>query len=186
MTKTLKSILPIIAVFLGLFLGCSTTNAQTIDKLKDQLREVQNLPSGSVFQLKLTEEEATAASAEYLARYTDEIQNIVQQSVGVSLEFSDPQINFEEDKIIISIRGGVGFLKIKASASGKVFWDTTAKTLKVDVQSVDIPIISVDSDTVNSYIQGPLNDFVSDLMKDYEVLSFNIFDGHAILEARKN
>ena len=66
MTKTHKYILPIIAVLFGIFFGWSTISAQTIEKLTSQLRDVQNLPAGSVFQLTLTDEDATAAAAEYI------------------------------------------------------------------------------------------------------------------------
>lgn len=185
MTKTHKSILPIIAVFFCLFFGWSTIFAQTVEKLTNQLQEVQNLPSGSVFQLTLTDADATDAASEYLERYIEKIQTMVEQSVGMKLDFSDPKIDFDEDRLVVSIRGGIGFLKITASASGKVVWDAPSQTLRVDMQSVDIPIISVDPATVNSYIQGPINDLIHDKMNGYEVLSFNIYDGFAVLEARK-
>lgn len=185
MTKTHKSILPIIAVIFGLFFGWSTIFAQTIEKLTDQLREVQNLPSGSVFQLTLTDADATEAASEYLERYIEQIQNMIEQAVGMKLDFSDPKIDFDEDRLVVSVRGGIGFLKITASASGKVTWDAPTQTLRVDMQSVDIPVISVDPATVNSYIQGPINDFIHNTLNDYEVLSFNIYDGYAVLEAKK-
>ena len=185
MTKTHKSILPIIAVFFSMFFGWSTIYAQTVEKLTNQLNEVQNLPSGSVFQLKLTDTDATAAASEYLSQYTEEIKKMVEQSIGMKVDFSDPKIDFDDDRMIISVRGGVGFLKITASASGTVVWDAANQKLRVDIQSVDIPILSVDPATVNSYIQGPINDFVLDMMKGYEILSFEVNDGFALLEARK-
>lgn len=185
MTKTHKSILPIIAIIFGLIFGWSTSCAQTAEKLENQLREVKNLPSGSVFQLTLTDEDATKAAAEYLTIYMERIQNMIVNTVGIKLDFSDPEIDFDDERIIVSIRGGIGFLKIKASASGKVEWDTSTQTLKVDIQSVDIPIISVDPATVTSYIQGPLNEFIHSILGSYEILAFNIHDGYAVLDARK-
>ena len=185
MTKTRLTILPIIVTIFSLFFVWSTSSAQTVEKLTNQLREVQSLPSGSVFQLILTDDDATAAASEYLVRYMIEIQNMVQQSIGARLDFSDPRIDFDEDRMIISIRGGLGFLKITASASGTVVWDEPTQTLKIDIQTVDIPIISVDPATINSYIQNPINDFIHDMMKGYDVLSFNVYDGYAILEAMK-
>lgn len=185
MTKTHKSILPIIAVLFSFFFGWSTISAQTIEKLTNQLRDVQNLPAGSVFQLTLTDEDATAAAAEYMEKYMEEIQQMIEQSLGMKLNFSDPRIDFDKDRLVISVRGGMGFLKITVSASGIVKWDVPSQTLHVDIQSVDIPIISVDPATVNSYIQAPINDFIHNMMKDYDVLSFNVYDGYAILEARK-
>ena len=110
---------------------------------------------------------------------------MIEQSLGMKLDFSDPRIDFDKDRLVVSVRGGMGFLKITVSASGVVKWDTPSQTLNVDIQSVDIPIISVDPATVNSYIQAPINEFIHNMMKGYEVLSFNVHDGYAILEARK-
>ena len=185
MNKTHKSILPIFAVIFSLFFVWSTSNAQTVEKLTKQLQEIENLPSGSVFQLKLTEEDASQACAEYLEQYEQELQNMVQQAAGIKIDFSEPQINFDEDRLVISIRGGVGFLKVTASAGGTVTWDEQAQQLNVNIDSVDIPIISVDPSTINSYIQTPINDYIHGLMDGYVVRSFKIYDGNALLEAMK-
>ena len=185
MTKTHKIILPIITIIFILFFGWSTSNAQTIEKLTEQLRQVESLPSGSVFQFYLTDQDATDAAEETLDRYMDSIQNMVQQAIGIRLDFSDPNINFDDDRIVVSIRGGLGFLKITVSASGRASWDVATQTLLVDIQSVDIPVISVNPTEVNSYIQGPVNDMIHKMMSGYQILSFNIYDGYAVVEARK-
>ena len=185
MTKTHKIILPIITIIFILFFGWSTTNAQTVEKLTEQLRQVQNLPSGSVFQFVLTDEDATDAAEESLDRYMESIQDMVEQAIGIRLDFSDPYINFDDDRVVVSIRGGLGFLKIAVSASGKATWDVATQTLLVDIESVDIPVISVNPTEVNSYIQGPINDMIHKMMVGYEILSFNIYDGYAVVEAKK-
>ena len=185
MTKTHKIILPIITIIFILFFGWSTTNAQTVDRLMDQFREIEKLPSGSVFQVILTDEDATAAAEESLNRYMDYVQNMVQQAIGIRLDFSDPQIDFDDNRLIVSIRSGLGFVKITISASGKVTWDVPTQTVIVDIDSVDIPIISVNPTEVNSYIQAPLNEVLSYIMNGYYILSFNIYDGYAVVEAQK-
>ena len=185
MHRTHYSILPIFAFFLSILLLWSTSSAQTVDMLTEQLREVDKLPSGSVFQLTLTDEDATSAASEYLEQYAEEIQSMVQKSTGIKPSFSVPSINFDNDRIVISIRGGVGFLKVTASVSGTVVWDASSQTLNINTDTVDIPIISVDPATINSYIQAPINDFIRNLMDGYEVLSFKINDGYAVLEAKK-
>ncbi len=185
MQKTRITILPIIAVFFGLFFGWSTICAETIEKLTEQLRQVEALPSGTVFQLILTDDDATDAAEEYLERYMEEIQQMIQQSAGIKLDLSDPRIEFDEDFLIISIRGGFGALKVTVSASGTAVWDAASYTVKVDIKSVDIPIISVDPATVNAYIQPAINDFIQNLMRGYEIRSFEIRDDYAIVEAMK-
>ena len=182
MTKIHRLILPILAVIFCLFSGSSTSKAETIEKLTEQLREVENLPSGTVFQLKLTDDDATSAAEEYLLRYMEDIQAMIQQTAGFKISLSDPKIIFNDDMLVISIRGGLGVLKVTVSASAHVLWEDNM--LKVDVKSVDIPVISVDPPTINSYIQDPLNDFINDLMEGYEVRSFDV-EEYAILEAVK-
>ncbi|MBQ6519065.1 MAG: hypothetical protein IJI14_10110 [Anaerolineaceae bacterium] len=185
MNKTHKIILPIIAVFFGLFFGWSTSSAETIEKLTEQLLQVESLPSGTVFQLVLTDDDATSAAKESLVRYMDDIQMLIQQSAGINLDVSDPQIEFDENFLIVSIRAGFGAFKVNISASGTVLWDKEASAIKVDIKSVDIPVISVDPSTVNSYIEGPINEFVQDLMRGYEIRSFEIKDDYAVVEAMK-
>ena len=97
MQKTRTTILPIIAVFFGLFLGWSTIYAETIERLTEQLRQVESLPSGTVFQLILTDDDATDAAEEYLEAYMEEIQQLIQQSTGIKIDLSDPRIEFDED-----------------------------------------------------------------------------------------
>ena len=185
MQKSRMTILPIIAVIFGLLFGWSTISAQTIEKLTNQLREVEKLPSGTVFQIKMTDDELTAAAEEYLNSYKDEIQDMVEQSAGVRIDLSNPVIEFDENFIVVSIRGGLGFVKVTISASGTAVWDKEASAVKVNIQSVDVPIISIDPATLNSYIEAPINDFVQDLMRGYEIRSFEIKDDYAVVEAMK-
>ena len=185
MQKTHYSILPIFAVFFSLFCVWSTSFAQATERIMNQLIAVDNLPAGSVFQITLTDEDATEAASEYLIQYEEDIQNMIQHAAGIKLDFSDPKIDFDEDRLVVSIRGGLGFLKVTASAGGTVLWDEQAQQLIVNVDSVDIPIISVDPATINAYIQAPMNDFIHGMMEGYEVISFKVYDGFAVLEAMK-
>ena len=185
MQKTRITILPIIAVIFGLFFGWSTICAETIEKLTEQLRQVENLPSGTVFQLILTDDDATAAAEEYLVHYMEEIQDLIQRQAGIRIDVSDPKIEFDENFLIISIRGGFKALKVAVSASGTAVWDKESSTVKVDIKSVDIPVISVDPSTVNAYIQPAINDFIHNLMRGYEIRSFEVRDDYAIVEAMK-
>ena len=92
---------------------------------------------------------------------------------------------FDENFLIISIRGGFKAFKVTVSASGTAVWDKETSTVKVDIKSVDIPVISVDPSTVNAYIQPAINDFIHNLMRGYEIRSFEVRDDYAIVEAMK-
>ena len=183
MNKTRLTILPILGVFAALFLGWSTISAQTKDKLAEHFREIAALPSGSVFRLTITEEDATKVFAEYLVEYENEVKNLTQQAIGIRLEFSDPNIDFAKNEITFSIRGGKSLLKVGASMRAEVVWRDNR--LHVDVKSVDVPIISVDPATVNSYAHEPIENAIQRALQYYEVRSFSIEDGYASLEAMK-
>lgn len=185
MQKARTTILPIIAVIFVFFFGWSTISAQTIEKLTNQLRDVEQLPSGTVFQIIMTDDDLTDAAGEYLNIYKGEIHDMIQQSTGIKVDLSDPKIEFDENFMVVSINGGIGFLKVQISANGTVFWDKEASRVKVNVQSVDVPIISIDPATINAYIEEPINAFVQDLLRGYDIHSFEIKDDYAIIEAMK-
>ncbi len=183
MNKTRLTILPILGVFFALFFGWSTSFGQAAAKLEAQFNEILALPAGSVFTLTVSDDEITEAANEYLDRYTDEIVEMIRETAGVKLDVSHPVIEFKTDDATASIRVGKGFLKVTASIRASVVWEND--TLVVDVKSVDIPTISVDPATVNSYIQGPVNSGVNELKKYLEIYSFSVSDGYIQLEAMK-
>lgn len=182
MNKTRLTILPILGVLTALLLGWSTIFAQTKDKLAENFREIAALPSGSVFRLTITEEDATKVFEEYLEEYETEVKNLTQQAIGIRLDFSDPDIDFDKDEITFSIRGGKSFLKVGASMRAEVVWRDDR--LHVDVKSVDVPI-PLDPATVNSYTHEPIENAIQRALQYYEVRTFTIEDGYASLEAMK-
>ena len=182
MNKTRLTILPILGVIAALFFGWSTLFAQTVEKLTNQFLEIEALPSGSVFTLIVTDDDMTAAANEYLVAYKNEIQNLVQEATGTRLELADPVVEFRTNNTMASLRVGKGFLKVTASISAAITWDGS---LHVDVKSVDVPIISVDPATINSYIQGPVARGMEEVEKYYEIRSLKVGDGAITVEAMK-
>ena len=183
MTKTRLIILPILGAIAALFLGWSTIFAQTIERLTDQMSAVEALPSGTVIQLTLSEEDATAAAEEYINAHMTELKKMMQQGFGVALDISDPKVRFLPDEVILSIRAGFGFLKITPSARADVYWNENS--LQVNVKSVDVPIVSVDPAVVNSYIQEPIQSMIDQIQVSYNIRSFKIEEGYAVVEVEK-
>ena len=101
----------------------------------------------------------------------------------MKLDLSHPVIEFKTDDATASLRVGKGFLKVTASIRASVVWEND--TLVIDVKSVDVPTISVDPATVNSYIQEPVNAGVEELKKYLEIYSFEVSEGYIKLEAMK-
>ena len=176
MNKTRLTILPLLAVIFSLLLGWSTISAQTIEKFENQILQIEALPSGSRFSLTITQDDLTAAAEEMLARYKTDIEDSIQQAIGVRLSVSDPKISFGNSEMLISARGGKGFLKVNASLKASINWD--GNTISVDVKSIDLPIVSVDPATVNAYLQGPLSSYVEQLKQYYEIISFTVSEGN--------
>ena len=85
--------------------------------------------------------------------------------------------------MLMTAKGGKGFLKVNASLRASVIWNGT--TLNVDIKSVDVPIVSVDPASINAYLQGPLNSYVGQLKQYYEIRSFSVGEGKIELEAMK-
>lgn len=158
-------------------------SAQNVDDLSQKILEVEALPSGSVFQLTVTDEEGTSAADDYLKRYMTQVQDMLRQAIGTKLDLSKPEIKFGDDEVFLSVKGGKGLLKVNASLQASVIWN--GSSLDVNVKSIDIPIVSVDPATVNAYIQKPINDSMAMLQQYYEIHSFKIVEGSAIIEATK-
>ena len=51
--------------------------------------------------------------------------------------------------------------------------------------SSDVRSSDLDPSTVNAYIQPAINDFIHNLMRGYEIRSFEVRDDYAIVEAMK-
>ncbi len=182
MNKTQYYILPILVLIAALFFGCSTISAQTIEKLENQYREIEALPSGSVFNLVVTDDDMSSAATEYLIMFEHEIQNMIQESTGMRLDVSDPYIEFKTDKTVLSIKAGKGFLKVTASLQAEITWDGS---IHVNVISVDVPLVTVDPATVNSYIEYPVSQGMAKLEEKYEIRDLHVGDGMITLEAMK-
>ena len=182
MNKTRLTILPILAVIFALFFGCSTIFGQSAENLENQIRAIEALPAGSVFTLKVTDDDISATANKYLNTYMLEIQNMLQESVGTKLSLSDPIIEFKTRKANASLRVGKGILKVAASIDADVTWDGT---LHVNVTDVNVPIIEIEPETVNSYIQEPIESGMRYLEQYLEIHSFEIEEGVITLEAVK-
>lgn len=182
MIKTRLTILPILAVIFALFFGCSTIFGQAAENIEQQIRAIEALPAGSVFTLRVTDDDISAAANEYLNLYMTEIQDMLQGTVGTKLSLSDPIIEFKTRKANASLRVGKGFLKVAASIDADITWDGS---LHVNVTEVNIPIISVDTETVNAYIQRPVDSGMRYLEQFLEIRNVDVEEGVITIEAMK-
>ncbi len=182
MNKTRLTILPILSVFFALFLGWSTIFSQAVEKLENKYREIRALSPGTTFTLMITDDDISDAGNEYLEQYLPELQRMVEELTGIKLSFSDPVIEFKTGAATFSLRVGKGFLKIPASMKANVTWDGE---LHVNVESMDIPVISVDPAAVNAYIQEPIREGMAEVEKYYEIHELEVAEGYIRVTATK-
>ena len=146
----------------------------------NKFEEFKALPSGEVFAIEVTDQEATAAAKEYLTENKAQIKDLLKQSAGLSLDVDKPAIGFGEDTVFLSAKGGMGFVKVNASLAAVVKWDGK---LTVDVREVDVPIISISPEKLNSTVEGPLQQMMEIVEEYAEIRSFKLTDGRVVLEA---
>ena len=146
----------------------------------DKLEEFKALPSGESFTIKVTDQEATSAANEFVTEQKAQIKEFLKQSTGFALGISDPVIDFLDDGIILSAKGGKGFLKAGASITANVLWDSR---LVVNVRSVDVPFISVSPQKLNSAVKKNLSRLMAKVEEYAEIRAFKLTYGCAVLEA---
>ncbi|MBR6444209.1 MAG: hypothetical protein IKS63_02115 [Firmicutes bacterium] len=148
----------------------------------DKFEEFKVLPAGESFNIEVSDQEATAAANEFLTENKAQVKQFLKQSTGLALDIDKPSIDFLDDGIILSAKGGMGFLKAKASLTANVLWDGGPV---VDVRSVDVPFISVSPQKLNSSVKKMLGQLTEKVEEYAEISSFKLTYGSAILEAVK-
>ena len=145
-----------------------------------KFEEFKALPAGESFTIKITDREATAAVNEYLTENKAQIKQFLKQSTGFGLDVDKPSIDFLDDGVMLSAKGGMGFLKANASLTANVQWNGEPV---VTVRSVDVPFISVSPEKLNSAVKKPLKQLMEKIGEYAEIRSFKLMYGFAILEA---
>ena len=146
--------------------------------------DMNKIPSGLTIQLALSEQDATKYAANYLVTHNDKIKEFIKEKIKVGLDISDPVIRFNENELIVSCRVGMHLIKVNASARATILWD--GKNVRADVLTLDLPVISIESSKANELIQKPIQTFVKELQKDFQVRSFRVEPGKISVDAVKN
>ena len=152
----------------------------TIQQFMDKFETFKTLPSGEPFTIEVTDLEATAAAREYVAENKAQIKAGMKQETGFELDVDKPSVTFRNDTVLLSVMAGVGFLKTKATLTADVKWD--GKPVVV-VRSVEVPVVSVSPQELNSMVEDPLRQMTETVEEYAEIKSFKITDGLAVLEA---
>ena len=151
-----------------------------IQRLTGKYEEFMDLPGGESFTIEMTDEEATAAAREYITENKQQIRDLLKEKTGFSLDVDDPLIEFRNDRITLSAKGGKGFIKSKASLTADVKWDGGPVVV---VREVKIPVVSVSPEKLNSVAEEPIKKMTGTIGEYAEIRSFKLKDGLAVLEA---
>ena len=152
----------------------------TLQQFMDKFEEFKTLPGGESFAIEVTDQEATAAANEYVTENKAQIKDLLKQQTGFNLDVEKPSVSFGNDEIVLSAMGGVGFLKTKATLTADVTWD--GKPVVV-VRSVEVPVVSVSPEGLNSTVEEPLVQMMEKVREYAEIRSFKLTDGVAVIEA---
>ncbi len=151
-----------------------------LQHLMDKFEKIRVLPSGEPFIIEVTDQEATSAADEFVTENKAQIREFLKRSTGFALDISDPVVFFLDDGIILSAKGGRGFLKAEASITANVRWDGEPV---VTVRSVDVPFISVSPRKLNSVVKNPLKRLTDRVERYAEISSLSLKTGYAVLKA---
>ena len=152
----------------------------TIQQFMDKFETFKTLPGGEPFTIEVTDLEATAAAREYVAENKALIRAGMKQETGFELDVDKPSITFRDDTVLLSVMAGVGFLKTKATLTADVKWDGGPV---VNVRSVEVPVVSVSPEKLNSSVEEPLKKMMAVVEEYAEIRSFKLKDGVAVLDA---
>ena len=152
----------------------------TLQHFLGKFDEFKTLPAGESFSIRVSDQEATAAANEYLTENKAQVKQLIQQKAGIGLDVEKPSIGFHNDGISVSAMGGMGFLKAKASLNADVQWDGKPNVV---VRSVQVPVISVTPEKLNSVVEKPLKQLTEKVEEYAEIRNFKLQDGFAVLEA---
>ncbi|HQN63638.1 MAG TPA: hypothetical protein PLG96_09075 [Flexilinea sp.] len=186
-----KFILPVIfllCIFSAGWYAYSPTSqndsgATALESLETEGNRIANLASGTPFNLTVSDDTLTSAAEELMQQYKNEIETAIKDAAGVKLSLSNPKVEFTNDGFNLSVKAGLGFLKLKAKINGKV--SLVDGKPQVVVEKIDVPIIDISADTVNNEIKSLSDQYMNQLTDSYSLSKIELTEGQAVIEGIK-
>ena len=186
-----KFILPVIfllCIFSAGWYAYSPTSqndsgATALETLETEGNRIANLASGTPFNLTVSDDTLTSAAEELMQQYKNEIETAIKDAAGVKLSLSNPKVEFTNDGFNLSVKAGLGFLKLKAKINGKV--SLVDGKPQVVVEKIDVPIIDISADTVNNEIKSLSDQYMNQLTNSYSLSKIELTEGQAVVEGIK-
>ena len=159
------------------------SGATALETLETEGNRIANLAAGTPFNLTVSDDTLTSAAEELMRQYKNEIETAIKDAAGVKLSLSNPKVEFTNDGFNLSVKAGLGFLKLKAKINGKV--SLVDGKPQVVVEKIDVPIIDISADTVNNEIKSLSDQYMNQLTDSYNLTKIELTDGQAIVEGIK-
>lgn len=154
-----------------------------IQQFQDQFNQIQAMPSGTAFNINITDADASAALDEYLEVEADMVDSLIKDYLNVSVKITDPRITFSDGKISVVVKAGISFIKVDASITAAVTYENGQVIVKTE--SVKVPVITLEPATVDGYIQPLVNDMMGRVSQGADIQSVTIADGTLSIAAVK-
>lgn len=173
----------------GVFMTGAAAQTTAMSTLSAQLEELNALPSGQAFTLTFDEATLSQAAAEALKTYEAQVKAIIKQYGLPELSMSDPKVDFMpwQDgaaNVKLSVKVGKGFLKVTVKAEAQLSLVNGAVAL--NVTKLDVPVMSIEADTVNSQLAGYLAMYNPVLAQLVTLSRVETTDNAVIVEGTKN
>lgn len=161
----------------------SNYNTPALQALEAEIIRVLNLPSGSPFATVLTDKQLTEAAKEGLDQNKEAIKVLIKQYFNTDANVSNPKVEFKQDQFKISVKVGIGFLKVGASLSGKIGLLNGLPTL--NIEKIDIPLVKIAPDTINNEVKYYIDTY-GYLLTDYVTISnIAVTEGQILIEGTR-
>lgn len=160
-----------------------TSEATALESLETEGNRIANLASGTPFNLTVSDDTLTSAAEELMQQYKNEIETAIKDAAGVKLSLSNPKVEFTNDGFNLSVKAGLGFLKLKAKINGKV--SLVDGKPQVVVEKIDVPIIDISADTVNNEIKSLSDQYMNQLTDSYSLSKIELTEGQVVIEGIK-
>lgn len=158
-------------------------DSPALQALEAEVIRVENLPSGSPFSIVFTDKQLTDAAKEGLEQNKEEVKALIKLYFNTDANVSDPKIEFRQDQFKASLKVGVSFLKVGASASGKIGLLNGLPDL--NIEKIDLPLVKIDPDTVNSQVKIYIDAYGYLLAEYITISNIAVTDGQILIEGTR-
>jgi|GEM_PF-976718 hypothetical protein len=186
-------ILPVILLLCMAFVGWHayspvnqyTSGGPAMDQLYAEAQRINDLPAGTPFTVTFSDDTLTQAAEEALSLYSADIKAALQKLASMEIDVAKPKVEFNGDGTLkLSAKAGKGFLKVGASAIARI--NLINGIPEIQVEKVDVPLISISAETANSEIKNLTGQYMNYLTSFCSLSKIEITDGQIAIEGIKN